>query len=310
MTQMQLNVIDEHLLKEIANIHGVPAGAYNIRKNGAALARESRNGITIASKTDKPGIDITIDPEVINQSVHIPVILTEGGLNDLVYNTFEIGAGADVLIVAGCGIHNATSNKSQHDGVHEFFVRKGAKIRYIEKHYGEGTGTGERVLNPITILHLEEGAKAELELVQIGGINHSIRKTEIHVATRGHLLVNERLLTNANQNAVSEILVHLEGEESSGEVLSRSVAQETSSQIFKVGLIGYTRCKGHVSCDSIIMDQANIRSEPELWAKDATAELTHEAAIGKLAGDQIVKLMTFGLTEEEAVKTLLEGYLR
>ena len=307
---MQLNAVDERLLKEIADLHGVPAGAYNIRKNGVALARESRQGITIASKTDKPGIDITIEPGVTNQSVHIPVILTAGGFNDLVYNTFEVGAGADVLIVAGCGIHNAGGDKSQHDGIHEFFVRRGAKIRYVEKHYGEGSGSGERVLNPVTILHLEEGARAELELIQIRGINHSLRKTEVHVAARGSLLMNERLLTHADQRVVSEIAVHLEGEDSSGEVLSRSVAQDSSTQIFKVGLIGYTRCKGHVACDSIIMDRADIRSQPELWAKDAAAELTHEAAIGKLAGDQIVKLMIFGLTEEEAVRTLLEGYLR
>jgi Fe-S cluster assembly scaffold protein SufB len=310
MALMRFNAVDEHILTEIADIHGVPAGAYNIRKNGHALARESRNGITITSKTDKPGIDITVAPGVVNQSVHIPVIITEGGFDDLVYNTFDVGEGADVLIVAGCGIHNATGAKSQHDGVHEFFVRKGAKIRYIEKHYGEGIGVGERVLNPTTIFHLEEGANAELELVQIRGVNRSIRKSEIHVAAKGHILMNERLLTHGRQQAISEIEVHLEGEDCSGEVLSRSVAQDHSSQIFKVGLIGYSRCKGHVACDSIIMDKADIRSQPELWAKDAAAELTHEAAIGKLSGDQIVKLMTFGLTEEEAVKTLLEGYLR
>jgi uncharacterized protein len=308
--KMQLNAIDEQLLKEIADLHGVPLGAYNIRKNGSALARESVSGINIASKVDKPGINITISPGVVNQSVHIPVILTEGGFNDVVYNTFEVGEGADVLIIAGCGIHNDSREKSQHDGIHEFFIHKGAKIRYIEKHYGEGSGIGERILNPVTIIHLAEGAIAELELVQVRGINNSVRKTEVDVAARGHLLINERLLTHEEQHAFSEIEVHLKGEESSGEIFSRSVAQNQSTQIFKVGLIGYTKCKGHVSCDSIIMDRADIRSQPELWAKSAAAELTHEAAIGKLAGDQIIKLMTFGLTEEEAVKTLLDGYLK
>jgi uncharacterized protein len=307
---MKLNAVDEELLKQIADLHGTPAGAFNIRKNGAALARESTAGIVISSKADKPGIDITVAPGTVNQSVHIPVIITEGGLHDLVYNTFEIGANSDVLIVAGCGIHNDSAQISRHDGIHEFLVRRNAKIRYVEKHYGQGSGTGERVLNPVTILKLEEGATAELELVQIRGISNTERETKIHAGAKARLLMNERLLTHENQTAISGIIVHLEGEDSNGEVLSRSVAQDSSVQIFKVSLIGYTRCKGHVSCDSIIMDRADIRSQPELWAKDAAAELTHEAAIGKLAGDQIIKLMTFGLTESEAIQTLLQGYLK
>ena len=307
---MNLSVVDEELLKQIADLHGTPPGAFNIRKDGIALARESTTEISISSKNDKPGINIIVAPGTINKSIHIPVILTEGGLQDLVYNTFEIGAGSEVLIVAGCGIHNDSTQKSQHDGVHEFFVRRNAKIRYIEKHYGQGGGTGERVLNPVTILWLEEGATAELELVQVRGISNTERKTEVHIGDRAHLLMNERLLTHETQKAASSIIVHLEGEDSSGEVLSRSVAQDSSIQIFKVNLIGYTRCKGHVACDSIIMNQAEIRSQPELWAKSSAAELTHEAAIGKLAGDQIIKLMTFGLTENEAIQTLLKGYLK
>lgn len=307
---MKLNATDEQLLKEIADFHGIPTGAYNIRKDGSALARESTTEISISSKTDKPGIDITVAPGTVNKSVHIPVILTEGGFEDVVYNTFEIGAGSDVLIVAGCGIHNDSSQKSRHDGIHEFYVRRNAKVRYVEKHYGQGGGTGERILNPVTKIWLEEGATAEIELVQVRGISNTERNTDVHIGARARLVMNERLLTHESQYAESSIVVHLEGEDSSGEVLSRSVAQDTSIQIFKVSLIGHTRCKGHVSCDSIIMDQADIRSQPELWAKSAAAELTHEAAIGKLAGDQIIKLMTFGLTENEAIQTLLQGYLK
>lgn len=201
---MQLNAIDESLLKEIADLHGVPQGAYNIRKNGQAVARVSVPGITITPKEGKPGIDITVDPGIVNQSVHIPVILTAEGTNDLVYNTFEIGAGADVLIVAGCGIHNASDASSQHDGIHEFYVRKGARMKYVEKHYGEGGGSGDRVLNPVTKVYLEEGAYAELELVQVRGINHTVRKTEIHVGPHAHLLMNERLLTHEDQDADSD----------------------------------------------------------------------------------------------------------
>lgn len=306
---MQLNALDKELLKEIADLHGVPQGAFNIRKNGEAVGRESKAGITITPKEDRPGIDILIDPGTIDQSVHIPVILTVPGLNDVVYNTFEIGAGSDVLIVAGCGIHTSTG-KSRHDGIHEFFIRKGAKMRYVEKHYGAGGGTAERVLNPVTILHLEEGAIAELEMVQIKGIDNTDRRTEVYQETQSRLIMNERLLTHEKQHANSEIIVHLQGEESSAEVLTRSVGQDQSVQIFKASLIGYGKCKGHLSCDSIIMGEADIRSQPEIWAKSAEAELTHEAAIGKLSGEQITKLMTFGLNEEEAIRTLLEGYLR
>lgn len=307
---MQLNAIDEQLLKEIADLHGVPQGAYNIRKNGQALARMSTPGITIQSKTDKPGIDIIVDPGIVNQSVHIPVILTAEGMNDLVYNTFEIGAGSDVLIVAGCGIHNASGQTSQHDGIHEFFVRAGARMKYVEKHYGEGGGTGDRILNPVTLIHLEEGAYAEIELVQVRGISHTNRKTEVWVGPHAHLLMNERLMTHEDQDADSEVKVYLEGDGSAGEVLSRSIARDRSKQFFRVEMIGDGKVKGHVACDSIIMDQAQIQALPALIAKNSEAELTHEAAIGKLAGDQIAKLMTFGLSEQEAVDTLIAGYLR
>lgn len=307
---MQLNAIDENLLKTLTDLHGVPQGAFNIRKNGQALARSSTAGITIEPKPDKPGIDIRIDPGTINQSVHIPVIITESGLNDLVYNTFEIGAGSDVLIVAGCGIHNPSGETSQHDGIHEFFLRSGARMRYVEKHYGEGGGTGERILNPVTIIHLEEGAYAELEMIQVKGVHHTFRKTEAHVGLGAHLIMNERLLTHEEQTAESEVHVHLEGDGSAGEILSRSVAKGDSNQVFRAELLGYGRCKGHVACDSIIMDQARIQALPALVANSSDAELTHEAAIGRLAGDQIAKLMTFGLTEQEAVDTLLAGYLK
>ncbi len=306
---MQLSVLDKELLKEVADLHGIPQGAYNIRKNGAAVKKESKAGITIDPKEDQPGIEVRIDPGTVDQSIHIPVILTIPDFHDVVYNTFEVGAGSDVLIVAGCGIHTS-SGKSRHDGIHEFFVRKGARIRYVEKHYGAGGGGAKRVLNPVTILHLEEGAVAELEMVQIRGVDNTDRKTEVYQGVQSRLIMNERLLTHGAQHANSEIIVHLQGDGSSAEVLTRSVGQDQSVQVFKAGLIGYGKCKGHLSCDSIIMGKADIRSLPEIWAKSDEAELTHEAAIGKLSGEQIMKLMTFGLNEEEAVRTLLEGYLK
>lgn len=305
-----LTATDNKMLEEIAGLHGIPQGAYNIRKDGVGIARQSVKGIDIIPKEDKPGINIIVAPGITKQSIHIPVILSQPGLSDMVYNTFEIGEDADVLIVAGCGIHNTGNQKSQHDGIHEFFVHKNAKVRYVEKHYGEGGETSERVLNPTTILHLDEGAYVEMEMVQVRGVTNTERKTEIYQAEQSRTVVNERLLTHGKQYAVSEITVHMQGDNSSAEILSRSVAQDDSVQVFKAGLIGYTKCKGHVACDSIIMNNADIRSMPELWAKSGDAELTHEASIGKLAGDQILKLMTFGLSEEEAIKRLLDGYLK
>ncbi|HHV61781.1 MAG TPA: SufD family Fe-S cluster assembly protein [Firmicutes bacterium] len=305
----QLNPVDEQLLETIADLHGIPQGAYNIRKNGDLLSRMSSANIEIVSKQDKPGIDVIVKPGTKNESVHIPVLVTASGLHDLVYNTFDIGEGADVLIVAGCGIHNPGASVARHDGIHEFIVRKGAHIRYVEKHYGQGEGTGDRILNPRTIITLEEGASAEVELVQIRGIDSTNRVTEARVGASGRLIISERLLTHGAQHADSLITVELAGDNASAEVLARSVAQDRSKQVFRASLVGKARSRGHVACDSIIMDSAEISSLPELHALHAEAELTHEAAIGKIAGEQLIKLMTMGLTEKEAIDTILAGFL-
>ncbi|HHY46123.1 MAG TPA: SufD family Fe-S cluster assembly protein [Firmicutes bacterium] len=307
---MKLNAIDERLLETIADLHGVPQGAYNIRKNGDLLSRLSTQNIEIVSKDGKPGIDVLVRPGTKNESVHIPVLLTASGMTDLVYNTFDVGEGSDVLIVAGCGIHNPGSGAAEHDGIHEFIIRRGARVRYVEKHYGEGEGTGERILNPKTIVTLEDGAYAELELVQIRGVDSSRRITEARVGRGAKLVISERLLTHGRQVADSIISVALEAPEASAEVLARSVAQDSSRQVFRASLTGATKCRGHVACDSIIMDSAEIRSLPELIATSPEAELTHEAAIGKISGEQVIKLMSLGLTEKQAIDTIITGFLR
>lgn len=306
---MHLSAIDKRLLEVVADLHGVPPGAFNIRRNGELVERLSTESIEITSKRDKPGIDILVKPGTVNQSVHIPVLITASGLEDVVYNTFDIGEDSDVLVVAGCGIHNAGSKRSRHDGIHEFILRRNSRMRYVERHYGEGEGTGERVLNPKTVLHLEPGAVAELELVQIKGVDSSVRETKASVGSKAKLIISERLLTHGDQRADSRIEVELSGNEASAEVLARSVAQDRSVQVFRASLIGKARARGHVACDSIIMDRAEIRSLPELQALHAEAELTHEAAIGRLAGEQLIKLMSLGLTEEEAVQVILSGFL-
>ncbi len=305
-----LSAIDKLLLEQIAGLHDVPQGAYNIRKNGEAAGRATSVNIDIASKTDKPGINVTVKPGTKNESVHIPVIVTSSGLNDLVYNTFEIGEGADVMIVAGCGIHNSGKDKSQHDGIHEFYVRRGARIRYVEKHYGEGNGTGGKILNPKTILYVEDDATVELELVQIRGVDSTKRDTEVTLADRAKLVVTERLLTDGNEEAFSNISIDMKGAGASAQVISRSVARGSSKQDFAFDLIGRNACRGHIQCDAIIMDNAVVISTPRISARHQDAQLIHEAAIGRLESQQLLKLQSLGLTVQQAEDTILKGFLK
>ena len=305
-----MNTIDSHLLKEIADLERMPQGAYNIRKNGQLEGRNNSAHITIESKTDKPGIDIRIDPHTKNESVHIPVIVTQTGLKDLVYNDFYIGEGCDVDIVAGCGIHNSGCETAEHDGIHTFYVGKGAKVRYVEQHYGEGEGTGARILNPHTIVYLEEGASIQLETVQIRGVDSTKRYTKVVLDADAEAVVTERLLTHGQQFAESKMDVVMNGEGARTQVISRSVAQDESVQVFYPQVEGNAQCFGHVQCDSIIMGKAKVSSIPAIVANHMDAQLIHEAAIGKIAGDQILKLMTLGLTEEEAEQKILDGFLQ
>lgn len=305
-----MNQVDKSILLQVADLHDVPPGAYNIRKDGEGISRRSTENIEIITKEDHPGIDIKIAPNTQNESVHIPVILTQSGLSDLVYNDFYIGENADVLIVAGCGIHNDGDEKSQHDGVHSFYVGKNAKVRYVEKHYGEGDGRGARVLNPVTNVYLEEGASIELESVQLRGVDSTERSTRVVAGKNSEAVITERLLTHGSQNAVSNMTVDLDGEGSSARVISRSVAQDDSSQVFYPRMTGNTSCFGHVQCDAIIMDNAKVRAIPEITANSVDAQLIHEAAIGRIAGDQLQKLMTLGLSEQEAEERILGGFLK
>ena len=304
-----LDSIDKRLLKEVADLHEIPQGAYNIRKNGEKLSRNTTANIDIITKDDKPGIDIVIKPGTKNESVHIPVILSES-IEDLVYNTFEVGADSDVTIVAGCGIHNATCEDSGHDGIHEFFVRRGAKMKYIEKHYGEGDGAGKRVLNPTTIIEVEENGTVELEMVQIKGVDSTKRDTLVKLQKNARLIVSERLLTYLKQVAESTITVELLGAGSTAQINSRSVAQNDSKQLFHLNMRGHCECRGHIQCDSIIMHNAEVSAVPEIAALDEGAQLVHEAAIGRIASEQLTKLMCLGLTEQEAEDTILQGFLK
>ena len=305
-----LSALDKVMLEQVAGLHDIPQGAYNIRRNGEAAGRHSTANIDIVSKTDRPGIDIIVKPETRGESVHIPVIVSQEGLTDVVYNTFEIGQNADVMIVAGCGIHNSGSKKAQHDGIHEFFVRRGAHIRYVEKHYGQGDGTGEKVLNPKTIIHVEEGALAELELVQIRGVDSTRRDTEVYLDNGAKLVVTERLLTDGVQEAWSNISIDIKGGDASAQIISRSVARGQSKQDFAFDLIGRGACRGHIQCDAIIMDSASVISTPRISAFHEDARLIHEAAIGRLESQQLLKLESLGLSPQEAEETILKGFLR
>lgn len=307
---MKLSKLDLDLLNTIADLQDIPKGALNIRLNGEAVIRQSSPNITVGPNTDGTGLRVEIKPGTVDETVHVPVMLTKSGLQDKVYNTFIVGENAEATIIAGCGIHNESHAVSRHDGIHEIIVKKGAKLKYLEKHYGEGSEAGKRILNPTTVLTIEEGASAELEMVQIKGVNDTIRTTTAHVHEKGNLKIVERLLTQADQKAESDIRIFMIGSGAGAQVLSRAVAQGRSYQLFKAALIGQAASVGHVECDAILMDQARIRSIPEIQAENADAVLTHEAAIGKIAGEQLIKLMSLGLTEKEAVDTILEGFLK
>ena len=307
---LNLDSVSDRLLEEVADLHKVPVGAYNIRSNGKAVARNSTANIEIIPKENASGIDIRIKPGTKNESVHIPVVMTASGIKELVYNDFYIGEGSDVVIVAGCGIDNCGPKDSEHDGIHRFFVGKGAKVKYVEKHYGSGDGSGKRILNPGTEVYMEEDSFMEMEMVQIKGVDDTVRDTKAELAAGAKLVVRERLMTHGNQNAVSNYRVDLNGEGCSCDVVSRSVARDDSYQKFDAVLTGNAPCSGHTECDAIIMDNGRILAVPGLEANNVDAALVHEAAIGKIAGEQLIKLMTFGLTEQEAEEQIINGFLK
>ena len=305
----QLDSIQKRLLMEVADLHSVPEGAFNIRLNGESAGRSSTANIEIIPKEGGSGIDVRIAPNTKNESVHIPVVLTKTGLKEVVYNDFYIGENADVTIVAGCGIDNCGPKDAEHDGIHRFYVGRGAKIRYVEKHYGSGDGSGKRILNPGTEVYMEENSSAEMEMVQIKGVDDTTRTTKAELAAGARLVVRERLMTHGEQRAISVYVVELKGEGSSADVVSRSVARDRSFQKFDAKIVGSAPCSGHTECDSIIMDEGRILAVPGLEANHVDAALVHEAAIGKIAGEQLVKLMTLGLTEQEAEEQIINGFL-
>ncbi len=306
-----LNEVQEKILAIVADMKGTGEGAVNIRSDGQKAFRRNTEHIVIESKTDKDGIDIRIAPFTKHESVHIPVVLTKSGFQDMVYNDFYVGEGAEVVIVAGCGIHNCGDCDSQHDGIHTFYVGKNARVKYIEKHYGEGEGSGKRILNPQTVLFLEEGASVTLETSQIRGVDDTKRYTKAECnGANSEIIIRENLLTHGAQHAVSEMDVLLNGADSKAEVISRSVAQEGSTQVFYPRVEGNAKCFGHVQCDAIIMGSARVRAIPEITCNHVDASLVHEAAIGRIAGEQILKLTTLGLTQAQAEEKILEGFLR
>jgi Fe-S cluster assembly scaffold protein SufB len=308
--KMMLNAIDKQVLKEVADLEGLPKGAYNIRKNGKLEGREVSANINIETNEKGNGIIIDIKPGTKNESVHIPVILSQAGLHDVVYNTFIIGEGSDVTIVAGCGIHCGGHESEGHSGIHEFHIKAGAKVRYVEKHIAIGEGSGKRILNPTTKVFMEENAQAQMELTQIGGVDEAKRVNEATVGAGSVLLITERVMTEKQQSAESRNEITLAGTDSKTNIVSRSVIKGSSSQDFYVNLTAKAKCYGHIECDAIIMDKGINQTIPALRALHPDAELTHEASIGKIANDQLMKLMSLGLDYDQAVNRIIQGFLR
>ena len=305
-----MNEFEKNLLKEVADLDALPVGAYNIRANGQSAARNTTANIDIVTKTDLPGIDIFIRDNTQNESVHIPVVISESGLSESVYNDFHIGKNCNVTIIAGCGIHNCGTADSRHDGVHRFFVGENSRVRYVEKHYGEGKGGGKRLMNPTTVIELAQNAQMELETTQIAGIDDTVRKTTATLAAGAKMTVHDKIMTTGTQQAVADFSADLNGENCCCNIISRSVAQQESRQEFISCLNGNNACAGHTECDAIIMDRACVHASPNLTANHLDASLIHEAAIGKIAGEQLIKLMTLGLSEAEAEEQIIAGFLK
>lgn len=306
---MKFNKIESDLLAQVADIHKVPLGAYNIRKNGEGIARNSTSEIEIIQKKDKPGIDIIVKPNVVGKSIHIPVIITTGNIHDLVYNDFYIGENSDVLIVAGCGIHNDNQNPSEHNGIHSFHLGKNCKVKYIEKHLGLGSGA-EKILNPTTSITMEENSSFEMETVQLGGVSSSARKTKATLKDGAHLVIIEKIKTDGTQTASTDFVVNLNGKNCSAKITSRSVASDNSFQKFDSKIVGNNSCFGHIECDGLLSGNARIVSIPQIDAKNSNAQLVHEATIGKIANEQLIKLSTLGLSEKEAEELIIKAYLK
>lgn len=305
-----MDAIQKSLLEQVAGLHEVPEGAYNIRANGQKAGRNTTANIDIVTKTDKDGIDIIIKPGTRNESVHIPVVLSMSGLKDMVYNDFFIGEDSDVTIVAGCGIHNCGVQASEHSGIHTFHVGKNARVRYVEKHYGEGDGQGENIMNPTTVVEMDEGSYMEMETTQIKGVDSTVRTTQARLGPNATLIIKEKVMTHGRQLAKSDFTVDLDGEGCHTNVISRSVARDRSKQVFLARINGNAACYGHSECDAIIMDEGVVSAIPEVTANCLDAQLVHEAAIGKIAGEQLTKLMTLGLTEKEAEEQIVNGFLK
>ena len=305
-----MDAIQKSLLEQVAGLHEVPEGAYNIRANGQKAGRNSTANIDIVTKTDKDGIDIIIKPGTKNESVHIPVVLSMSGLKDMVYNDFFIGEDSDVTIIAGCGIHNCGEQTLEHSGIHTFYVGRNARVRYVERHYGEGDGSGENIMNPTTVVEMDEGGYMEMETTQIKGVDSTVRTTTAKLGPRSTLIIKEKVMTHGKQLAKSDFTVDLNGEGCHTNVISRSVARDRSKQIFLARINGNAACYGHSECDAIIMDEGVVSAIPEVTANCLDAQLVHEAAIGKIAGEQLTKLMTLGLTEKEAEEQIVNGFLK
>ena len=305
-----MNNVDKNLLKEINETLDEKTEVYNIRKNGESIKRKVNSYIDIVTKEDKSGLDIYVKENTLFGIVHIPVIITESGLTDVVYNDFHIGANANVIIMAGCGIHNDLHKDSEHDGIHRFYLEENAKVTYVEKHYGEGKGTGKKILNPTTEIYMKKGSSMNMDSVQIKGVDDTIRITKATLDANTTLEISEKILTTGKQTAKTEFIVDLNGENASVHVTSRSVAEGSSTQEFTSNITGNTKCYAHVECDAIIKDEGKVKAIPEIYAKNIDANLIHEAAIGKIAGEQLNKLMTLGLNEQEAEEVIIKGFLK
>jgi len=302
--------MNKKLLSKITDYEIDKDTAHNIRENGVSISRYETSNIKIKNKGDKQGIDIFIEKNTIDEFVHIPVLINITDYEETVYNDFYVGDNSDITIVAGCGIHNDCETKSVHNGIHTFHIGKNATVKYIEKHYADGNMENNKFINTDTVINQEINSSFTIETAQISGIDFSKRNTIADLNKNCSLVIKETLMSDDKEKIETNFEIKLNGIDSKADIASKSVVRGNSSQKFISIVEGNTKCFAHVSCDAIIMEKGVVRSTPQIIANSSEAEISHEAVIGKIAGDQIKKLMTLGASEKEAENKILEGFLK
>ena len=283
--------------------------AMNIREDAQTCQRRNSENVIITGLKDNTGLKIHVLSSAKGEEVFIPAIVTKSNITDEVRNDFYIDSGAEVIIQAGCALHTDGNGESTHNGNHHFYIGEGAKVTYNEKHFGEGTNA-KKTISPSNVIVLEKNAYLKMDTIQTDGVSYTNRTTKATVKAGARLEINERIQTQNDQQSISNIDIDAIGDGASIDIVSRSVAKDDSVQTLKTNITANSVCTGHSECDTILVGNGKATSIPALVANNPKASLVHEAAIGRISQQQIEKLQTLGLDEEEAEHYIIKGFLR